>query len=171
MKRKLKMSFAERLSYKWYRLKKEAHLWQWAVKNEITMRTLSVLDRFRRRLQKSFLARNRWASFKIRFLKACRESQGYKTGRCHHLKGGRVRLSSMRDYNMLTHTFVDGKTKIWCGNGCGFVSWYGDRNWKEATRMSDESTNTPSASERFFYASAPRQDVIVAAHDDLFYKK
>lgn len=80
--------------------------------------------------------------------------------KCRHLKGGVASRwgvdkyggpgfrTEMKDYNLGCHTFVDGKTKIWCLNGCGFVSWNGDENWAKAKEMMDSSTNLPSSSEQ-----------------------
>lgn len=80
---------------------------------------------------------------------------------CRHLKGAKASCWGVdkfggphssfacKDYNVGCHTFVDGRTKIWCLNGCGFVSWNGDENWTEAKRMVEQSTNCPSSSERW----------------------
>lgn len=71
---------------------------------------------------------------------------------CKHLKAERTRMAGTpKDYNMATHTFADGRTKIWCLNNCGFESFRGDANWRKALEMAEESSNHPSASERVFY--------------------
>src|SRR5437899_5673915 len=44
---------------------------------------------------------------------------------CSHKKGGK-RRGLHYDYNVGMHTFPDGTTKVWCLNGCGFVSHPGD---------------------------------------------
>lgn len=68
--------------------------------------------------------------------------------KCKHLKGGGAIRSHYKDYNIGCHTFIDGRTKIWCLNGCGFVSWEGQKSFVEATRMLEQSNNTKSSSER-----------------------
>lgn len=67
---------------------------------------------------------------------------------CKHLKGTQSFRTAHRDYNVACHTFVDGRTKVWCMNGCGFVSWRGDENWKQALDMMEQTSNRPSSSER-----------------------
>jgi hypothetical protein len=78
---------------------------------------------------------------------------------CKHLKGGGMLAGKMWDkydgpqnhrsvdYSVATHRFPDGKTKIWCLQGCGFESWTGDANWAEAVHMAESSTNCQSSSE------------------------
>src|SRR5271157_3808849 len=74
------------------------------------------------------------------------DAQALRIKRCTHAKGGRgPRVTT--DYNVGCHTFIDGKTKIWCLNGCGFESWTGDANWEKACGMCEQSTNTASSSE------------------------
>jgi hypothetical protein len=68
---------------------------------------------------------------------------------CKHLKGGRLR-SITRDYNVAAHTFADGRTKIWCLNGCGFEAYPKDVNWAKAIEMAEQSSNRASTTERIF---------------------
>lgn len=78
----------------------------------------------------------------------CRHLKGAEASRWGVNKyGGPPRHSGARDYNLACHTFINFKTKIWCLNGCGFVSYPGDPNWKQAVEMFDLSTNTKSSSE------------------------
>lgn len=76
---------------------------------------------------------------------------------CKHLKGaegspwgidkyGGPRRSSLIDYNVATHTFINGTTRIWCLNGCGFESWEGDEKWQQALKMIQQTSNTRSSS-------------------------
>jgi hypothetical protein len=67
---------------------------------------------------------------------------------CLHVKGGPRLKPIFRDYAVAQHTFINGRTKIWCLLGCGFVSWNGDKNWKKARQMVELSSNRPSSSER-----------------------
>lgn len=95
------------------------------------------------------------------FLKKFREGRGYlsyppvSNSHCKHLKGGKLR-GFCKDYNVACHTFPDGSKKIWCLNGCGFQIWSDRDNkdnrskaWRGAIAMLEQSTNTPSSSERF----------------------
>jgi hypothetical protein len=79
---------------------------------------------------------------------------------CQHMKGGEMsrfgwdKYAGMkgnrnRDYSVAHHRFSDGREKIWCLQGCGFVSWMGDENWSKAREMMKQSTNSTSGSERF----------------------
>lgn len=67
---------------------------------------------------------------------------------CTHLKGGRRQPSSpaMRDYNVSNHRFIDGSWYIKCLL-CGRIWRPGETGWLEATKMVQQSTNTPTASE------------------------
>lgn len=77
--------------------------------------------------------------------------------KCKHLKGGLAsrwgvdiygdKFGAHKDYNVAGFRFADGKTKIWCLNNCGFVSWQGDENWVKAKSMLEQSTNTLASSE------------------------
>jgi hypothetical protein len=63
---------------------------------------------------------------------------------CRHTKGGRY--TTHNDYNVLCHTFSNGKQRIRCGN-CSQVWWQGDPGWQDAIKMVEQSTNKPSSSE------------------------
>jgi len=76
--------------------------------------------------------------------------------KCMHLKGGQMTRwgwdkygggTCTRDYNLACFTFVNFRSRIWCLNGCGFVSNSGDPNWAEALAMFKQSTNTRASSE------------------------
>ena len=85
--------------------------------------------------------------------------KAYKTSRekCEHQKGGLAsrwgvdtygkKFGAHKDYNVAGFRFANGKTKIWCLNNCGFVSWQGDENWSKAKSMLEQSTNTLASSE------------------------
>ena len=64
---------------------------------------------------------------------------------CLHLKGGRVSIG-IKDYNVLTHTFPNGKIRVRCAN-CSRVWWNTDVDWLDAVKMAKQSTNCPSSSE------------------------
>ena len=78
---------------------------------------------------------------------------------CRHLKGAEASRWGLdryggpskgildRDYNLAKHRFIDWSVKIWCLNGCGFVSWKGDENWEKACQMFESSSNRMTASE------------------------
>lgn len=71
--------------------------------------------------------------------------------RCNHIKGGKFRPRvGILDYNVTTHTFIDGRTRIQCVL-CGTEA-YSNSGWdfKFAwlRRMAESSTNRPSSSEQ-----------------------
>ncbi len=83
-------------------------------------------------------------------LKSVETEEERRIKRCGHTKGGRRvkgRPLIVRDYSLACHTFIDGRTRIWCLNGCGFEAWNGDKNWEQAYEMFKQSTNTHSSSE------------------------
>jgi hypothetical protein len=89
---------------------------------------------------------------------------------CTHLKGRggwkQKYGSTSKDYNVHMHSFPDGKQKIWCGYGCGFVAWVGDSNWQAGLDMMKQSTNSPSSSERVLWAiGRPGQDTVYVDKD------
>jgi hypothetical protein len=82
---------------------------------------------------------------------------------CKHSKGPRVCKWGMdkyagssysqygpKDYNLACHTFIDGRTKIWCMWNCGYVVWSdGDKEaYIKAKSLMEQSSNKHSASER-----------------------
>lgn len=77
---------------------------------------------------------------------AIRNKIQYDPKNCLHLKGGRAVKSVTNDYNVLTHTFPNGKTRIRCAN-CSRVWWSTDADWQDAVKMMNNSTNMPSSSE------------------------
>lgn len=80
--------------------------------------------------------------------KGCRHMKGGDMSRFGWDKFGGPRGIGHKDYSVARHTFTDGRQKIWCLQGCGFVSWSGDEKWGQALTMADNSTNSPSSSER-----------------------
>ena len=75
---------------------------------------------------------------------------------CDHLKGGKDKKKwQVRDYSVVAHSFPDGTKKIWCQQGCGFVSRPGDKNWGLACDMLNSSSNKPSSSERAIIKAQP----------------
>ncbi len=84
---------------------------------------------------------------------------------CAHLKAANViKSGSVRDFNVAGHRFPDGTIKIWCLNGCGFVSYFNDANWKQAVEMLHLSTNTSSASE--YAMKGTRRSNVTAVFQD-----
>lgn len=86
---------------------------------------------------------------------------------CDHRKGGRFKSKVHADYNVAGHTFFDGSSKIWCLNGCGFVSFPGDANWRVAMEMVDSSSNTWTASERIMPRRKGYDPVVVTVQDSV----
>lgn len=70
--------------------------------------------------------------------------------RCKHLKGGRVRINSQKDYAVRFHTFIDGSQSIKC-QLCGKEVWNTPKTqflWQHMLAMTEYSTNSPSSSEQ-----------------------
>jgi hypothetical protein len=73
--------------------------------------------------------------------------------RCSHLKGGPKLNANVHDYNVMHHIYIDGSTRIRCGN-CG-KKWTPESvDWKEALRMHDLSSNSITTSEIPLHAGA-----------------
>ncbi len=95
-----------------------------------------------------------------------------RSQKCNHLKGGRVRSSSMKDYNVSFHTFITGDERIRCLNNCGFEVWNKPEwsfKWQFATKMLKHTTNRPSASERVptpIAVKGPLNDCVVFFDSD-----
>jgi hypothetical protein len=83
---------------------------------------------------------------------------------CRHLKGGGI-TNGVKDYNVLTHTFPNDRTRIRCAN-CSRVWWNTDADWQDAVKMVQQSTNTPSSSE-VNLATDPRTRHLVRFQDSL----
>lgn len=63
---------------------------------------------------------------------------------CRHTKGGRLNVA--KDFAVYGHTFPDGSLRIKC-TICP-KTWYpSDADWKDAVKMTENSTNTWSSSE------------------------
>jgi hypothetical protein len=76
---------------------------------------------------------------------------------CRHLKGGRFRSKSHKDYAIRDFTFIDGIREVACLI-CG-KKWRPEcQDWDKALDMLDSTTNTCSSSERIF-----RKDLSTAA--------
>lgn len=106
-----------------------------------------------------------------------------KTG-CTHLKGGlrrttkygtQIGVATLRkDPALAFHTFSDGTKKLWCLI-CGKFWTPESPDWKQALRMFEDSSNTPTASEivmspevqRYTKVIIPERDIAVY-HDPLF---
>ena len=85
-------------------------------------------------------------------------------GKCTHAKGGSMRqlapnsehfawdkykgpgFASFKDYNVSDHIFPDGSRVIKCLT-CGMKWRKGDADWNTALKMSEQSTNTRTASQ------------------------
>ncbi len=77
----------------------------------------------------------------------CREFNRQK--KCNHLKGNQ--WGGRRDYAVSFHTFIDGSQRIACLKGCGFEVFNKPEwsfKWGVGMKMVEQSTNTPSSSER-----------------------
>ena len=87
-----------------------------------------------------------------------------RQARCSHLKGGRKGpRSQVRDYAVGVHTFITGRPEIRCfickmiwktRDTAEFLLRHGKKvanhtkiGWFEATKMLEQTTNTPSSSE------------------------
>ncbi len=71
-----------------------------------------------------------------------------KQSACHHLKGSYTNF--VKDYAVVTHIFIDGKARIKCML-CGLEAWsHSGEEFKFSymLNMAQQSTNTPSSSER-----------------------
>ena len=85
---------------------------------------------------------------------------------CTHLKGSRRSQIFCKDYNLAAHRFVDGRTKIWCLNNCGFQVWNDQDGFKEAIALMEQSTNTPTSSEHVVWAITRKgQDTVYVDKD------
>jgi|ERR1700688_514279 len=82
---------------------------------------------------------------------------------CRHLKGGGI-TNGVKDYNVLTHTFPNDRTRVRCGN-CGRVWWNTDADWQDALRMVSQSTNTASSSEVRLNGELRNMRYLVTFHD------
>jgi hypothetical protein len=73
---------------------------------------------------------------------------------CRHLKGGSTvhKFNPIKDHNIHVHIFSDGRTKIWCGNNCGYAVWNGEEGWKDALYLVESTSNKPSSAERKMWA-------------------
>lgn len=83
---------------------------------------------------------------------------------CRHKKGG-VHASRHADFNVTTHKFIDGRTRIKCVL-CGIEAWdYSGEDFKFARmqKMANNSTNHPSSSQYFSYV-VKRGKVVVAEY-------
>lgn len=69
---------------------------------------------------------------------------------CKHLKGGKFRGSYVKDYAVVTHTFITGKIRVKCML-CGLEAWSQsgeDYKFAYMFEMTELSTNKASASEQ-----------------------
>lgn len=113
------------------------------------------------------------------FLKEFRSRDGYypislqerpdPNPTCTHKKGGggsqSAKFTPYADYNIICHRFPDGSSKAWCGYNCGFVARPGDKNWAEAMKMLESSSNHASSSEIIFSGTQKGRGVIVTVQD------
>lgn len=132
------MSFALWLYPKWVRLSKAINNWLEAAYVEYhNAKNLAEAEEFLRKFRES--GNESFAQAKARDRKP--------DPNCKHLKGGSSIRVGYKDYNVACHNFPDGTAKIWCLNGCGFVSWKGSKSWPSAIKLMERTTNTQTSSE------------------------
>jgi hypothetical protein len=152
-----------------------------SIKEKLSLKALAILDAVRGYLYTSLQAYylqkaiERGNAFLKRFRSHKTDPNNFSAQKkaepnpsCRHLKGsyGLTRkFNPVRDYNIHVHTFSDRRTKIWCGNNCGYAVWNGEEGFKDALYMAESSTNTPSSSEIVFNAEAYAKKNYVTVQD------
>lgn len=66
---------------------------------------------------------------------------------CSHLKGGRRRATSFKDFNVSMHTFIGGNKRVIC-NTCRKKWTPESPDWNEALKMVEQSSNRESSTEQ-----------------------